>query len=89
LQTWQVNRVVISGPSRDPIFASGFFTMALGFGPTYVDGAYVWKLPPGPLATTPAVGASLPNCRVAAGTPAARDNPYAMSQCVLAAAGRA
>ena len=89
LETWRVNRVVISGPSRDPIFASGFFTMALGFGPTYVDGAYVWQLPPGPLATTPAVGASLFFCRVAAESPAALGNPYAMSQCVLAAAGRA
>jgi hypothetical protein len=89
LETWHVNRVVISGPSRDPIFASGFFTMALGFGPTYVDRAYVWQLPLGPLTTAPAVGASLSFCRVVAGTPAARGNPYAMSQCVLAVAGRA
>jgi hypothetical protein len=89
LKTWQVSRVVISGPSRDPIFASGFFTMALGFGPTYVAGAYVWQLPAGPLATPAVVGVSLSFCRVVAASPAARGNPYAMSQCVLLAAGRA
>jgi hypothetical protein len=89
LQTWHVNRVVITGPSRDPIFASGFLTMALGFGPTYIDGAYVWQLPAGPLPTTPAVGASLFSCRAVAGSPAARGHPLAMSRCVLAAARRA
>jgi hypothetical protein len=89
LATWRVDRVVISGPSRDPVFTSGFFTKALGFGPTYVDGAYVWRLPSGPIRTPPALGASLSLCRMHAGAPAARGNPYAMSQCVLAAAGRA
>jgi hypothetical protein len=89
VQRWQVDRVVISGTSRDPVFASGFLTKALGFGPTYVDGAYVWTLPPGPLRTSPAAGASLARCRVQAGAPAERGNPLGMSQCVLAAAGRA
>jgi hypothetical protein len=88
LQSWHVNRVVITGSSRDPVYASGFFTMALGFGPTYADGAYVWRLPRGPLRTTPAVGASLALCRARAGSPPANANPSAMSDCVLAAAGR-
>jgi hypothetical protein len=88
VQTWHVDKVVISGPSRDPLFASGFVTMALGFGPAYVDGAYVWTLPPGPLRTSPAVGASLIMCRRHAGTSAGRGNPLDMSQCVLTGAGR-
>jgi hypothetical protein len=87
--SWQVNKVVISGTSRDPVFASGFFTMALGFAPTYVDGAYVWPLPRGLLTTTPAVGGSLYLCRIQAAMAAQRSNPFAMSHCVLAAAGRA
>jgi hypothetical protein len=88
VQTWQVDQVVISGSSRDPVFASGFLTMALGFAPAYVDGAYVWTLPAGPLRTAPAVGASLALCRVHAGSPAARGNPLDMPQCVLAGARR-
>jgi hypothetical protein len=87
VRAWQVDRVVISGPSRDPVYASGFLTMALGFAPGRVDGAYVWRLPRGPL-PTPAVGATLALCRLHAGTPAERGNPFAMSQCVLTAAGR-
>jgi hypothetical protein len=83
-----VDRVVITGTSRDPVYASGFFTMALGFAPAYVDGAYVWPLPHGPLTTTPAVGASLYLCRAYARTPHERRNPLEMSKCVLAAAGR-
>jgi hypothetical protein len=85
---WHVDRVVITGTSRDPEYASGFFTMALGFAPAYVDGAYVWTLPHGPLTTTPAVGASLYLCRAYSGTPPERRNPLDMSECVLAAAGR-
>jgi hypothetical protein len=87
VRAWQVDRVVISGPSRDPVYASGFLTMALGFAPRDVDGAYVWRLPRGRL-PTPAVGAALALCRTHAGTPAERGNPFAMSQCVLTAAGR-
>ena len=36
LQSWQVDQVVITGASRDPVYASGFFTEALGVAPAYV-----------------------------------------------------
>jgi hypothetical protein len=83
-----VDDVVIAGESPDPVYASGFVTMALGFGPVYADGAWVWPLPRGPSATPPAMGASLRQCRGFAATPAERRQPLAMSDCVLAAAGR-
>ena len=44
LRHWQVDRVVIAGASRDPVYASGFFTMALGVAPRTCDGAWVWTL---------------------------------------------
>jgi hypothetical protein len=88
LAQWKVEQVVIAGESPDPVYASGFFTMALGFGPVYVDGAWVWLLPRGPSAPPPALGASLRQCRGFAATPAERGHPLAMSDCVLAAAGR-
>ncbi|MGA2932923.1 MAG: hypothetical protein ABSE98_12660, partial [Acidimicrobiales bacterium] len=84
-----VQEVVIAGASRDPVYASGFFTMVLGTAPVYEDGAWVWKLQRGGPSSTPATGASLPLCRVAAATPNKRADPLAMSKCVLAAAGRA
>ena len=35
LRPWQVNQVVITGSSRDPVYASGFFTSALGVAPVF------------------------------------------------------
>jgi hypothetical protein len=89
LSAWQVDQVVIAGSSRDPVYASGFFTEVLGVGPAYVRGAWVWKLPPGGLSVPPATGISLSRCRAAAGLPTARGAPLTMSRCVLLAAGRA
>ena len=81
--------VVIAGASRDPVYASGFFTEVLGAVPDYRRGAWVWTLPPvGPTAA-PATGASLAQCRAAAAAPAARGQPLTMSQCVWSGAGRA
>jgi hypothetical protein len=89
LQAWQVNRVVITGVSRDPVYAAGFFTMALGVGPTYAHGAYTWTLPStGVPAGTPATGGSLFLCRAYAARPSQRGDPLAVSQCLLAAANR-
>ncbi len=88
LQEWQVGELVIAGTSRNPVYASGFFTMALGMAPAYEDGAWVWALQSGRAPSTPAIGASLALCRSAAAAPAARSDPLAMAQCVLHAAGR-
>ena len=44
LRTWGVDRVVVAGTSRDPLYATGFFTMALGTAPTVEAGAEVWTL---------------------------------------------
>jgi hypothetical protein len=87
LARWKVDEVVIVGPSPDPVYASGFFTMALGFAPVYDRGAWVWPLPHGPSAPPPAMGASLHQCRDFAATEPERGNPLAMSGCVLTAAG--
>jgi len=89
LGEWRVGDVVIAGPSRDPVYASGFFTMALGVAPVYTQNAWVWKVQPGGPTTAPAAGASLSRCRAAAGAPANRGQPLAMALCVLFGAGRA
>jgi hypothetical protein len=89
LRTWQVDQVVIAGASRDPVYASGFFTAVLGAPPTFERGAWVWRLRPGALAVPPATGVSLSQCRAAAAAPAARGAPLAMARCVLSTAGRA
>jgi hypothetical protein len=86
---WQVDEVVVTGASRDPVYASGFLTMAFGVAPTFVRGAFVWKLPRGGITTSPATGALLSQCRAFAARPAERATPLAMSQCVLYGAGRA
>jgi len=87
LAHWQVSEIVITGASRDPVYASGFLTMVVGTAPTYTDHAWVWVLHPGWAATKPAAGASLATCRAAAGAPAARANHLFMAQCVLFGAG--
>jgi hypothetical protein len=88
LRAWQVDQVVITGASRDPVYASGFFTEVLGVEPRFVRGAWVWRLPPGGLAVPPATGAPLAQCRAAAAAPAGRGAPLTMARCVLSAAGR-
>ena len=88
LVRWHVDKVVIAGASRDPVYASGFLTMAIGTAPTFVRHAFVWDLPSGGPTTTPATGAALTTCRGAAAAPSAQSNPLFMAQCVLLGAGR-
>ena len=66
LEQWQVQRVVITGNSLDPVYASGFFTEALGVPPVFEDDAWVWTLQPGWTSVRPAYGAQLEACRAAA-----------------------
>jgi hypothetical protein len=87
LAEWQVDDVVISGHSRDPVYASGFFTMVLGTAPASEGGAWVWRLQPGRPPADAATGASLSRCRAAA-APTVRHDPTFMSRCVLFGAGR-
>ena len=63
LRAWRVAEVVIDGPSRDPVYASGFLTAALGAAPSYVRRAWVWKIPAGGPAAPPASGGALTRCR--------------------------
>jgi hypothetical protein len=89
LITWQVTQVVITGASRDPVYATGFFTMALGVAPVFERDAWVWNLQPGGATTPPATGSSLSLCRGFAGQPGERDAPLSMARCVLFGAGQA
>jgi hypothetical protein len=66
VRSWRVNRIVIDGPSRDPVYASGFLTAVLGAAPSYDHGAWVWVVPPGGPSAPPAIGVSLPRCRATA-----------------------
>ena len=47
LLSWQVDQVVITGSSRDPIYASGFFTEAIGVAPVFERDAWVWTIAAG------------------------------------------
>ena len=89
LGAWQVDEVVVTGASRDPVYASGFFTMALGVAPAFVRGAWVWNLGPGGATTSAATGSSLSVCRGFAAEPGRRGAPLSMAECVLFGAGRA
>jgi hypothetical protein len=89
LRHWDVERVVIIGPSRDPTYASGFFTAVVGSLPAFVDGAWVWRVPRGRPTTPPVLGAQLPACRAAAAAPANARHPLFMARCVLFTTGRA
>jgi hypothetical protein len=80
--------VVITGASRDPVYASGFFTLVFGTVPVYADRAWVWRVLRGPW-SVPASGVSLAQCRAVAAAPGNRTDPLAMSKCVLSAAGGA
>jgi hypothetical protein len=79
IRTWHVNEVVIDGDSRDPLYASGFLTAALGQAPRYTHGAWVWRIPAGGPAAPSLSGVSLPTCRGQA-SPSA---PLAVAECVL------
>jgi len=89
LRTWKVGRVVVAGPSRDPVYATGFMTMVLGVAPTEQAGAQVWTLQQGVPAATPALGAALPLCRLGAQAVPRAGRATEMAHCVLAGAGRA
>ncbi|HEY6471702.1 MAG TPA: hypothetical protein VIY26_02340 [Acidimicrobiales bacterium] len=89
LRTWRVDRVVVAGTSRNPVYAAGFFTMALGAAPTAEAGAEVWTLHRGVAPATPAVGASLPLCWLGAAHAAPAARTAAIVHCVLSSAGRA
>jgi hypothetical protein len=85
LRTWQVDRVVIDGPSADPVYASGFFTAVLGTPPDVVRGAWVWRVP-SPVHMEPMItDASLGACRSASKGSSALHRPLAMAHCVAAA----
>jgi hypothetical protein len=87
VRTWGVNEVVIDGTSRDPVYASGFLTAALGAGPAVVHQAWVWRIPPGGPRTPEITGALLPACRYESGSTSASNDPLAMARCVLLARG--
>ena len=89
LAAWQVDEVVVTGASRDPVYASGFFTMALGVAPAFVRGAWVWRLGPTGAAAPAATGSSLSVCRGFAAEPGRRGAPLTMARCVLLGADRA
>ncbi len=89
LRAWGVAQVVVAGSSRDPVYATGFLTMALGVAPTEQAGAQVWILQRGVPAATPALGASLAMCREGAQAVPRAGRPAEMAHCVLAGAGRA
>jgi hypothetical protein len=84
LRTWQVNRVVVDGPSQNPVYASGFLTAVLGTPPEFVQGAWVWKVP-SPAHMAPMIAdASLGACQAASKGSSARHRPLAMAHCVQA-----
>ena len=89
LQSWQVNQVVITGASRDPVYASGFFTAALGVPPVFERGAWVWRVQPGEASAPPVTGISLSTCRTYAALAGERQRPLTMARCVMFAGGRA
>ena len=89
LASWQVNQVVITGASRDPVYASGFFTAVFGVAPVFERRAWVWRVEPGKVLAQPITGIALSKCRSYAALPAVRGMPLTMARCVLFAGGRA
>jgi hypothetical protein len=83
VRRWGVDDVVIDGQSRDPIYASGFLTAALGTAPQFVHYAWVWKIPHGGPTAPVVTGASLADCRGASAGSTASHHPLAMATCVL------
>jgi hypothetical protein len=86
LRAWRVNEVVIDGPSRDPVYASGFLAAALGAAPSYVRGAWVWKIPAGGPAAPAAAGGALTRCQATSAGSTSRHHPLAMAACILGTA---
>ncbi len=67
LRAWQVDQVVIAGASRDPVYASGFFTVALGArAGLRATAPGCGSCNRGGPSAPPATGASLSSCRAAA-----------------------
>jgi hypothetical protein len=89
LQSWQVDQVVVTGASRDPVYASGFLTAALGTAPVFEHRAWVWKVQPGQALAAPVTGIPLSTCRAFAAKAGERQKPMTMALCVLYAGGRA
>jgi hypothetical protein len=85
LERWGVDEVVITGWSRDPVYAAEFFTAALGELPARAEGAWVWTLRAGTVGTAARASASLSQCRATARADASA--PLAGPDCVLGAAG--
>ena len=83
-----MDQVVIAGPSRDPVYASGFFTVALGVAPDLCAGRLGLEAAAGGARRARRHRDLAVACRAAAAAPAARDEPLAMAHCVLSAAGR-
>jgi len=83
LRTWRVSEVVIDGISRDPVYASGFLSAAIGSLPKMVDSAWVWKLPPGGPRTPMVTNTSLIFCRRDHLGSGPNHQPLAMARCVL------
>jgi hypothetical protein len=88
LREWKVDRVVVAGTSRDPVYATGFFTLALGVAPTEEAGAQVWTLQQGIPMAHPAFGGSLSLCREGAQNAPTASRAGEMAHCVLYGAGR-
>ena len=88
LRTWQVDWVVVEGPSGNPVYASGFLTAVLGAPPTFVQGAWVWKVPSAAPLAPMIAGASLGACQSASRGSSALHHPLAMADCVQAAGRR-
>jgi hypothetical protein len=83
LRAWRVDEVVIDGPSRDPVYASGFLTAVLGAAPSYVRGAWVWRIATGGPAAPAAPGGALTRCQATTAGSASRHHPLALAACVL------
>jgi hypothetical protein len=83
VRTWDVNEVVVDGESRDPVYAAGFLTAALGVAPQVVHYAWVWKIPPTGLSGPAVTNTSLILCRAAAVGSTAGHEPLSMPRCVL------
>jgi dolichyl-phosphate beta-glucosyltransferase len=83
IRSWRVNEVVVDGDSREPVYAAGFLTAALGEAPTVHDFAWVWKIPSGGDTYPPVTNTSVTLCWIAARFSSAGHTPMRVSTCVL------
>jgi hypothetical protein len=67
-------------------YASGFLTAALGTVPSYVRGAWVWKIAASGPVTPAAAGGALTRCQATPAGSAGRDHPLALATGVLGGA---